>query len=168
MILEPMGLFATPENMEALDANIAVYSGSQRLAATVAMGVTWNFCAEATKELSTPLAVMISMSLNQGLNAKPEAGFDEWFAGEYSDRIKRIVELGRELARAAWDFKDLPESFITSEIVEKRLAPFIVDSHYSEVRLLNNEMIVSKFKDLLKESQIYVIEQLTEISGKVL
>ncbi len=49
--LVPMGLFATPEDMDALMANIEVFSGGERRAATVAFGVTWNFCAEATKNM---------------------------------------------------------------------------------------------------------------------
>jgi len=36
------GMFATPEDMDALQAYVAKFSGGEAVAANVVMGMTWN------------------------------------------------------------------------------------------------------------------------------
>ena len=51
--LGKMDLFSTPENIQALEAYIASFSDpGERIVATTVMGMTWNLCAELTKEPS--------------------------------------------------------------------------------------------------------------------
>tara|TARA_R110000824_G_scaffold42980_13_gene125963 strand:+ start:325 stop:534 length:210 start_codon:yes stop_codon:yes gene_type:complete len=49
IMIEPFktwGMFATPEDRKALDAYVASFNGSERVVATVVMGMTWNFAVE--------------------------------------------------------------------------------------------------------------------------
>jgi hypothetical protein len=48
--LQKQELFATPKSTEALMEYIHRFSGSERIVAMTLMGMTWNLCAELTKE----------------------------------------------------------------------------------------------------------------------
>lgn len=50
--LGKMELFATPDDMTALQEYISRFSGAERVVAITVMGMTWNLCAELTKEAS--------------------------------------------------------------------------------------------------------------------
>lgn len=164
MILKEMGLFATPENMDALNANLEVFpKGQVRVAAATMMGVTWNFCAEATKDLLTPAAAKIALCLNAGIDGHKfeDNGFDEWFAGSNMERLNRVVMLSKELAKAVWDFESLPDSYVLYQLVKDDLADFIAGSYVGCVEPLSDEMILNKFRELLVEGKKYIAEQLT-------
>lgn len=45
-VLEPMGLFATPASVEALEHYVSQFSGSEAVVAMTVMGMTWNLCAK--------------------------------------------------------------------------------------------------------------------------
>ena len=45
-----MGLFATPDSVDALQEYIERFSGSEKIVAAVVMGMTWNLCAELTSK----------------------------------------------------------------------------------------------------------------------
>ncbi len=48
--LAKMDLFATPDDIKALEAYITSFSDpGERQVAVVVMGMTWNLCAELTK-----------------------------------------------------------------------------------------------------------------------
>ena len=44
--LETWGMFSTPENRKVLDNYVASFNGSERVVATIVMGMTWNFAVE--------------------------------------------------------------------------------------------------------------------------
>ena len=50
--LKKMGLFHTPDNVEALMDYVQRFNGSERVVALTVMGMTWNLCSELTKEAS--------------------------------------------------------------------------------------------------------------------
>lgn len=50
--LAKMDLFATPDSIEALQSYVYSMSASERMVALTIMGMTWNLCAELTKEKS--------------------------------------------------------------------------------------------------------------------
>jgi hypothetical protein len=47
--LKKMDMFATPDSIKALEAYVTRFTGGERSAAIVVMGMTWNLCAELTK-----------------------------------------------------------------------------------------------------------------------
>lgn len=49
--MEQNNLFATPENMEAIEAYITTFSGTERTAATVAAGMMWNLACKIHKQI---------------------------------------------------------------------------------------------------------------------
>ncbi len=50
MKIQPIGLFATPVNMDALMANGENFSGGEKAAFMMGMGLTWNFLASQVNE----------------------------------------------------------------------------------------------------------------------
>lgn len=96
--LVPMGLFATPEDMDALMANIEVFTArGERQAATVAMGVTWNFCAEATKNMiekrAAAIAITFTTKVRMCMQARNPAQFlpsSSWFVDVVELAYKEI------------------------------------------------------------------------------
>lgn len=50
--LKKMDLFRTPDDVEELMRYVEKFNGGERQAALVVMGMTWNLCAELTKEAS--------------------------------------------------------------------------------------------------------------------
>lgn len=48
--LKKQGLFATPDSTEALQEYVNKFNGSERVIAMTLLGMTWNLCAELTKE----------------------------------------------------------------------------------------------------------------------
>jgi hypothetical protein len=48
--LQKQGLFATPKSTEALMEYVNLFNGSERTVAMTLLGMTWNLCAELTKE----------------------------------------------------------------------------------------------------------------------
>jgi len=49
-LITPMGFFATPEDLDALMFNQEQYSGGEKAAFTVGMGLTWNYLASQVNE----------------------------------------------------------------------------------------------------------------------
>jgi len=48
--LAKMDLFATPDSVAALTKYVTSFNDSERMIAIVVMGMTWNLCAELTKD----------------------------------------------------------------------------------------------------------------------
>ncbi|MDB2578783.1 hypothetical protein N9Y00_07060 [Tateyamaria sp.] len=48
--INPIGLYATPENMDALMANMENFSGAEKGAFSIGMGLTWNYLASQVNE----------------------------------------------------------------------------------------------------------------------
>lgn len=57
VVLQPMPMFATPVDQEALMEYVERFSGGERAAAILAMGLTWNLAAKlANEEVNMPEA----------------------------------------------------------------------------------------------------------------
>ena len=48
--LKKMDLFHTPDSVETLMKYVEALNSSERVVAVTVMGMTWNLCAELTKE----------------------------------------------------------------------------------------------------------------------
>ena len=48
VLLQPVGIVHTPQNLEELDNYIALFNGSERIVAFTCAYMAWNLCAKLT------------------------------------------------------------------------------------------------------------------------
>lgn len=68
-VLKEIGIFATYETVEELQAYIDQFSGSEKVIANMVMGLTWNTCAHIVNQTAEPVKAykhLIRWGLDQG------------------------------------------------------------------------------------------------------
>jgi hypothetical protein len=151
--LQPSGMFATPESMPALQDYLSKFNGGEALAANVALGMTWNFCAKVTKNMVHEHAAQLAIYLDSGLRSflmdDEEGEFNEWFNGSGDvERTNKTVEIASHLLAMIPEDCDVPWSTTCYILVGEHL-PMAIIERYRRGYISDGQEILKCFQSIL-------------------